>query len=396
MRWQHVFSLAIIFAIALSARESYFWLDHYSATYIHDHIKEIRDYNLTDYSNAGQYLNFIIGIPLAISAALLGAFVTYQVGHLASTKDDFSSLKFVNKVSAPIFAAQSKIAQTLEVIGNNGIRFVDSVEAAIIKSQPIEQNEDIGKELEAIWEELEKKQSEHFQENRAALTSIEGLYERLESNMSSAMFLRKRADILNTASKMLGSRPHRSSLPNDYLVKLLPSKAAQFLAGMNAKTMVHRLVSFSETAGGSDTVRAYFYLPDKFNIIEFAGMVLFSPYFKLANPITLRNGYVITGYSVNVAGAYLATIYESLPDKRAMLLALEDVMPMRNIAAKYLKKAGPEISELAPQHINRAIKTILKEPNRLIILQSKDGAVFYDPTEHHDLRNWPLAQEEGQ
>jgi hypothetical protein len=335
-------------------------------------------------SSAGQYLNFIVGIPLTLLAALIGAWISYQIAQFNKSKDDFSILDFVDKVSSPVVEAQSRIIATIEVVADAATLMKEDVEAAFRKVSQTAPHQSTVEKLSVIEQELAEPIADNLARIGNSLTVIGTQYTNLSLRMHSAMFLKERRKRIESTSPLV------------HLKRTLPDSTAYIYSTSTIPSMVERLIWLHSQTTSRDLTRAYLFLPDQFTCIELSGMVLFSPYFALTTPITLHDGRIVIGYTVNVGAAFLTTLYASLPDKDDMLCSFRDLMEVPAVAMRYLEKAGPSVHELALPNIDQAMAAILDDPNRLIVLQTRNDAFFYNPAEHGDIRRWELKQEGGQ
>jgi hypothetical protein len=375
--------LAALASIIVIAVFVYIGLAYYSHHYLQNHvqlIKTLKDYSVVDYSNAGQYLNFVIGLPLAAAVALIGAFVSFQVGHFTNTKDDVAILEFIDRISTSTFQGQRNIATTLTTIQACGDRVIKAVESVVKQEMQDLTADNFEQKIETIWTSLEPTQQEAFDEIQRQLTGLAQMHDRLSSQMHSALFLRDH------------ERATAANWPVGRLQRILSdSSQAERIPILHGHEMICDLLTLTADRTGLDLVRAYLYSPAPPPSIEFIGAVLCSPLVKLEDGPHLSDGGQITGYTVNIGAAYLATLYQSLPDKSEMLSSLNNILDrVPRAAKKYLDAAGPCITTFASSDVVKEINAIQANPCRLIVLQTEDTEIIYDPEVHGDVRDWPI------
>ncbi|HVZ90765.1 MAG TPA: hypothetical protein VG843_03860 [Rhizomicrobium sp.] len=325
--------------------------------------------NLPDYSSAAQYLNFLIGIPLTLVTTLMGLFVSYLFGQYTRTKDEVAILRYVDDVSQPVFAALSGIANAFLDLHHCAGLSKDAVEGLAKASGAVA--DDAG--AEKVAQEFASRQGriiDRFAEN---LGNLRQSYEQLTSSMHGASFLHAKF------------RRIEAHTPIAYLHGKLPANFVERNLADRLTTILDRLQHWHELTTAEDFVRAYVFLPERFWGIEFDGAAIFSPMLSLAAPIE-RKGVFIKGYLINVGAAYLATLYQSMPDRDAMIESFHALLTNKTtIAKKFLRGAGPILSDLALPYINKSVQELIRHPNRLIIVQTANGPVHYDPIAYGDI-----------
>jgi|GEM_PF-6315659 hypothetical protein len=374
---QIVFWLLIaILALGIIGLGTHEALVRYSNTLIKKPHSEL----LSDYSEAGEYLNFAIGVPLAVVSALAGVAVTIMLGYITHTKDDFDTLKFVEEFSRPAYKAIQNVAGVF-----NSICVAADKSATIAKSRI----EDGGLDAQTK-EDFEKIAEMIHGDDKSTLEGISIQFENfslayhaLLASMQGKLFVQSMKD---TAAE-------NENTPIDHLQTLLPVEIGQNLE-KDPKEIIELLASLNSATQPHERIRAYAYLPNSYTALDYLGMVIYSPTFIPSGP--LASGLRAKDITVNIGLAYLLTLYRYTPNAACILEAFKSVMNVPSIAARLIEKSGPQISDFMSSSVNNAFNRLLETPERLIILDTEDrGVEFYQPAMHGSLRNVTLTKDKG-
>lgn len=294
--------------------------------------------------NLGEFLNVRYGVPLAIIAGLLGAFVTYTLDRISTRQGETDILEFAERKSRDIgekFAPLTQSAIASVVFGNRiwslFIAARLSAAEAAGTGKPLDYKyvrqtflETCGEDLElfkAATQNLAISAPQIWADPYAALVATEGLAHRP----------RFKSHLRRMAELMTAFGTDTSQFERTWLTAGDPRETANFLSALERNLRAERAFAVLHL------------LPPSALPMEYAGLLLHGRVHKLVEPVKTASGGRIESITYNTGAAMLLSIIDSLPRRNEVADLIDTLMQSRSrIAKEFLTRAGPDWSSYAP------------------------------------------------
>jgi hypothetical protein len=370
-----------------------------------------------DFGNAGAYYSFVIGVPVALLGAIVGAVASVLFATYTTSRDEVTIFRFIEETIKPLSAQiQTLILSFNRMIfhGNRLFQVAEDLASAIVDSGPVESREEFEKVIEKAINSLAvDKQSalkDGFSSIRTEMSVWERIYEEFALDVYGSLFARERISAVLEDKRGTAISYLRSVVPTDLLDKISIGSAPEM--STNEKRAKEQQVSDSKDAYANDfreildrlnsvhgmpeaqhVLRAYLNLPNGLTTLEFLGAAMYSPIFTLKTPrqtnLFNRNPTVYS-FMFNVGAARLLTLYQYIPERTALVRALEKIFGGRSMVARnFLEVAGPSPRNFLMLRNDDAISWQLENFDRLIVVSTSEGPAFYDKAIHGPI---PTAQ----
>lgn len=356
-------------------------------------------------SEAGEFFNFTLGLPVAASGAIFGALTTLAAGLFALRQGDVDILSFVESNTSPAIRHYRDLVSAigrLNACGNEA-REIGAILYKMIEkeggpnSSPLVQNvleatdhfSSVEEALEFLSgiENLEYKNvlaslflhAAFIKEN---LTEVAALFEEIEKNFYASYFSRRQAEA------------HLERRPLRYLKDVTPPEQfeeADFLDDL--PSLAERLRTRAWQRDLFALARASAYAPPGISTIHYLGLVLEPAFLPLQSPLPFDHpdqSGVIHGYVINFGAAQLLAIANTIPEKKTIENVVLEIFPSRSrIARKFLQKLLPERKMLGPPYILDSIEPEFSVFRNLILvdvsIRGYRKIVFYNAKIHGPL-----------
>lgn len=372
------------------------WMVVIAVRFIRDSAKD-----LTALGSAGEFFNFVYGVPIAAIGALFGILTTIVAYQVANKQGDIQLLEFaVDKsqialrlyrrltgaLGDTLFAAGKveelgrglvgRISRDIDQNSSATVEMLLALDAINFDADELAEfvngirNPDLrGVAIESILVLVNFK---------IAISSVTEILTEITDDIFASHFAKQ---------QILSFRP--ADRPLDYLRAVLPPALIRSNAGnfsSNVRDLSMNMMVLASRTVATEIPLAYERIPNRFRIVELIGHVLLSVELKRRD-FHIHRGLRIGGYRVNLGAAYLLTVFQLVPELETIADSFEAIFETRSPAAmKFLRSAFPDRGELGLSDIMESLKYSLDNLNRLITVEiyDSDGSryEFYDPAVH--------------
>ncbi len=327
------------------------------------------------FGSAGEYFNYIYGLPLAMVGAILGAIITLLASIVTRRQGDIQILEFVEKRIDRAVANYVRMIKIFEEMIQSSNRLRTTIEDLILTEIKRSEEEDRNPHgAEDIVLPHEGDLAPYLDDITKRFHALYSEISNLSQDTYTAMFFKRQIETLPPS--------HR---PLTFLKSHNP-KDSHILEGDFSENMyevVSNLSALAEITELREFIHAYVQLPPGETSIEYAGFILYPKYLVLKNPIT-RKGKTIEGYAFNLGAAYILTLYQYFPTRACVKSVFADIFSNRSkVMMNFLDIAAPDKYEFGAPSFFSGIDEQFESLNRLIVVLMEDGNhEFYDPKQH--------------
>lgn len=329
---------------------------------------------LQELANAGEFYNFVWGVPVAAAAILITWLLTFIALQISNRQGDADIVTLIVSAVKPYMAQCGALIGGLQGLFRTGnitrlavIRATEEVR----RSTPAGQI--TGRMLvdQAVAKAREYGVSDHpFEDSCAALVAAS---EALGQDPFALLLSRRLLDRVPLAHRAL-----------DFLNQRVAAIAPEVTPHFSERQAISILTGVDDLAYRTslqELVLAYMLLPQGETTIEMVGHALFVIDVAVEK---VANGRRIVGYRFNYGAALLLTIYNIMPRAGIVHDTFDDLFDGQPpIASKALKTLAIDIQHLVDQTWQQGIEDAFSDLNRLIVVDFEDGPPeFYDPGKH--------------
>lgn len=393
-----VFGRASLVLLGLVAAALIVWLVASTAGFLRDSLVEP---NLAELGQAGEFLNFLYGVPVAAIGAVVGTLTTVVAYQVANKQGDIHLLEFAvdkSQVALKLYrqltgALGRTLFAGLDVRKVGEILVTRLVQESAANSRPtlnmllaldrVEFRQDA---LQTFVDDIRDPDLGSVTidtinaliEFKAGVRAMAETLDEIVGDIFASHFARRQAESLPAESR-----------PLDYLRGQLPSgfveAHAERMSG-NIHDLSLTLKILAQQTVPSEMALAWDNVPNHFRMLELVGIVLHGPRLKLKDFNSYR-GRHIGGYQVNLGAAYILTVSQLVPGVDTIADSFQSMFRSRSEAAlKFLRTAFPDRGDFGLPIIMEAIDPCLADLHRLITVevyvQGGSYHEFYDPALH--------------
>lgn len=370
---------------------------------VHEHVPPSAKPDMTVLGNAGEYISARFGITAtlvtAVATLLVGLIGSGLLFHFTSTKDEVEILNFFARISTSLGRNIARITQDFEALVQKARMCREEVDAILEKQfdaalqagkplpPPSEIEASLPKDVKERFEALSQSILDDIREwNESYSRILNAPYETAIAN-ERIRAVRRRTPIEFLRRSV--PEPLHEAIGLAHEEYAIPKLGEEEPPGWREHPEDPReLLSLLISTQKQTEFRHMFwaniecYLARSTNL-EYLGAIIYAPTLYLAKPIKRRD-VEISRFQFAVGTAALLTLFEYLPDRRAVASAFHKIFESRSaVGEAFLRHAGPEPLQFVRQSFHDYVKDHCENrKSALILAHTSDGPQPYEANKH--------------
>ncbi len=329
--------------------------------------------------NAGVFYSFLIGVPLSVAVALLGALIGAQI---TDRQGDIETLRFIEEKIGESQKVFIRIVKSLRIAmstGNGLSRLIsEKIQDEAQRSEEAGDEFDVDRVVDSMGERYSQLKIDLCNE----LGELCKAAEVSKSDLYAPLILRRS---LSAATREGAALSYiQQNLPADHGINPIYLKADVY-------DIAPLLLGWANALSPQSALTAKFLMPTPFKTSDLVGLMLaraaYAPTGRAnANKSTVKLVYF------NLGAAWIMQAYRSLPQKDDVSELFKEILERRSaIALRLLDTIGPDVANIESRHWLKSMDEKLDDRSNYIILRMESGdRVSYDPDKHGSLAKLEL------
>jgi hypothetical protein len=335
--------------------------------------------------NLGELLNVRYGVPLAIIAGLLGAFVTYSLDRISTRQGETEILEFVEAKASGVFRDFRMIVPFLE----QGMVMSNSVETAI--EVTLKEYDNDRKPIdETFFKRVDGRiegELAGFREIAAGSSDQPGILDLVEAivtNPYSSLIADRGCEVRPRSREMMAFIKEKL-IAAGLETRIGLSDADDGLLSTDLYLTGGNIASLASLTTSKELRALWTAAPQRSSTLERLGLSLMSM------NVALRPGTIIQGRPAervffNLGLPMLLTLIDSFPRRDEAASVFDSLLLKRSqVARHFLERAGPDIRLLMPGSWRNSFDQIT-DPGRLIFIRFDEGDAAYWTEVSNDIK----------